>query len=44
VESEKLFNLGYENLYLATSFHKDSIQKPSWIKEIFSKSPENISK
>ena len=43
IESEKIFALGFLNLYLATGYEKDSIQKPVWIKEIFSKSPENIS-
>lgn len=42
IESEKLFYLGFVNLYLATGYNKSSIQKPSWIKEICSKSPENI--
>ena len=41
-ESEKIFAYGFINLYLATGHEKDSIQKPLWIKEIFSKSPENI--
>ena len=42
IESEKIFILGFLNLYLATGYEKDSIQKPAWIKEIYSKSPENI--
>lgn len=42
IESEKIFALGFLNLYLATGYHKDSIQKPFWIKEVFSKSPECI--
>jgi signal transduction histidine kinase/FixJ family two-component response regulator len=42
IESEKIFILGFVNLYLATGYEKDSIQKPSWIKEIYSKSPESI--
>lgn len=42
VESIKIFDLGFKNLYLATGFEMTSIQKPTWIKEIFSKSPENI--
>jgi signal transduction histidine kinase/FixJ family two-component response regulator len=41
-ESEKIFHLGFFNLYLATGYEKNSILKPSWIKDIFSKSPENI--
>ncbi len=43
IESEKIFQLGFLNLYLATGYEKDSILKPSWIKEIYSKEPENIS-
>jgi signal transduction histidine kinase/FixJ family two-component response regulator len=43
IESEKIFALGFLNLYLATGYEKGSIQKPAWIKEIYSKSPENIS-
>ena len=43
VESEKIFALGFLNLYLATGYEKDSIKKPAWIKEIYSKSLENIS-
>ena len=42
VESEKIFNLGFLNLYISTGYEKNSIVKPSWIKEIYSKSPENI--
>ena len=42
IESEKIFALGFLNLYLATGYEKDSIQKPAWIKKIYSKSPENI--
>lgn len=43
IESEKIFKLGFLNLYLATGYEKNSIQKPKWIKEVFSKNPENIS-
>lgn len=39
IESEKIYNLGFMNLYLATGYEKGSIQKPDWIKEIYSKSP-----
>jgi hypothetical protein len=42
IESEKIFALGFLNLYLATGYEKGSIQKPAWIKEIYSKSPEII--
>jgi signal transduction histidine kinase len=42
IESEKIFILGFLNLYLATGYEEDSIIKPSWIKKVFSKSPENI--
>lgn len=43
VESEKIFALGFHNLFLATGYQKDTIRKPRWIKEIYSKSPECIS-
>jgi hypothetical protein len=42
IESEKIFSLGFKNLYLTTGYERDSFQKPLWIKEIFSKSTENI--
>ena len=42
VESEKIFNIGFLNLFLATGYEKNTVIKPSWIKEIYSKSPENI--
>ncbi|HXH29791.1 MAG TPA: HAMP domain-containing sensor histidine kinase [Bacteriovoracaceae bacterium] len=41
-ESEKIFNLGFTNLYLSTGYEKESIIKPPWIKEIYSKSPVHI--
>jgi hypothetical protein len=39
IESEKIFNLGFKNLYLATGYGKEFIQKPDWILEVYSKSP-----
>jgi FixJ family two-component response regulator len=42
VESEKIFNLGFKNIYLATGYQKEDIQKPHWIIDIFSKSPDSI--
>ena len=42
VESEKIFKLGFLNLYLATGADEHTIQKPGWIIAIYSKSPENI--
>jgi signal transduction histidine kinase len=42
IESEKIFNLGFSNIYLATGYDKHYFEKPLWIKDIFSKSPENI--
>ncbi len=44
VESEKIFYLGFKNLYLATGYSEDCIQKPSWIIKIYSKRPESITK
>ena len=40
IESEKIFNLGFQNLFLATGYQKGDIDKPSWIKEVYSKGPE----
>jgi len=37
VESRKIRNLGFKNLYLTTGSPKTSINKPSWIKEVLSK-------
>jgi signal transduction histidine kinase/FixJ family two-component response regulator len=42
IESEKIFKLGFFNLYLATGYEKNSIQKPHWIKDVLSKSPEHL--
>jgi len=42
VESEKIFKNGFINLYLATGYERESFAKPSWIKEIYSKSPNDI--
>jgi len=44
IESEKIYQNGFKNLYLATGHEKESFVKPSWIKEIFSKSPDNVFK
>jgi len=44
IESEKIYQHGFKNLYLATGYEKESFVKPSWIKEIFSKSPDNVLK
>ena len=43
IESEKIFKLGFKNLYLATGYGKEYIKKPDWIIEVYSKSPEIIS-
>jgi signal transduction histidine kinase len=37
IESEKIFNKGFSNIYLATGYSPESISKPAWIKEIYSK-------
>lgn len=42
VESEKIFKLGFRNLYLSTGYLADSIDKPDWIKMVCSKNPNNI--
>ena len=43
IESEKIYLLGFLNLYIATGYEKRDIDKPAWIKEVYSKSPESIS-
>lgn len=42
VESEKIFNLGFKNLYMETGSPKGAIQKPSWILKIHPKTPKDI--
>jgi signal transduction histidine kinase len=42
IESIKIFNLGFMNLYLATGFQKEDVIKPAWIKEVYSKNPEVV--
>lgn len=42
IESENIFKLGFLNLFLTTGYEKNTVIKPAWIKEIYSKSPENI--
>lgn len=42
VESEKVFEAGYTNLFLATGLPQEYINKPKWIKGVFSKNPRDI--
>ena len=42
IESEKIFKLGFINLFLSTGFQKDDFQKPAWIKDIHSKNPRKF--
>lgn len=37
VESERLFKAGYSELFIATAHDPDSIDKPTWIKDIVGK-------
>jgi hypothetical protein len=37
IESEKIADLGFSELYLATGYSASDIDKPSWIKEIVGK-------
>jgi hypothetical protein len=37
IESEKIYDLGFKNLFLATGYSKEDIDKPSWIIEIVGK-------
>jgi len=32
--SEEIFKLGFKELYIATGYSADCIEKPSWIKEV----------
>jgi len=43
LESEVLLNLGYTKLFLSTGYNKESIVKPNWILEVYSKNPDCIS-
>ena len=40
VESEKIADLGFTEIYLATGYSAKDIVKPSWIKDIVGKRPE----
>jgi FixJ family two-component response regulator len=42
VESKKIFDFGFKNLYLCTGYQPDDIEIPFWIMGIFSKSPDCI--
>lgn len=37
IESEKIFNLGFKEIYLATGYSASVIEKPAWIKEVIGK-------
>ena len=37
IESEKLYQNGFKNLYLATGYNAEDIKKPEWIKKVFGK-------
>jgi CheY-like chemotaxis protein len=39
IESERIKDLGFDDLFLATGYLKDDIAKPLWIKDIVGKSP-----
>lgn len=40
VDGEKIYKLGFYNLYLSTNYPKGAIAKPKWIKSVLSKDPE----
>ena len=42
IESEKLFDLGFKNLFLSTGFEASQISVPAWIKGTYSKNPRKI--
>jgi hypothetical protein len=39
VESERIKDLGFDDLFLATGYSRDHLDKPIWIKGIVGKSP-----
>lgn len=42
VESKKIFELGFNNLFLSTGYTKDSIKVPNWILEVYPKTPSSF--
>lgn len=42
IESERIYQQGFSNLFLATGYQVNDINKPVWIKKIFSKDPKCI--
>lgn len=42
IESEKIYLLGFINIYLSTGYDKNNIEKPYWIKRVCSKNPAEI--
>lgn len=42
IESERIFKLGFKNLFLTTGFSKDHFQKPYWIIDILPKNPRDF--
>lgn len=41
IESEKIHELGFQRLYLATGYQKSEINVPNWILEVYSKNAES---
>lgn len=39
IESERLYKLGFKNIYLATGSSPEKIEKPEWIKGVLGKRP-----
>lgn len=44
VESEKIFKMGFTQLYLATGYLASDIDKPEWIVEVVGKRPNFINR
>lgn len=42
IEGEKIFNLGFKNIYLYTSYEELSFDRPFWIKRVISKDPATV--
>lgn len=38
-ESRKIFDLGFQKIYLATNYEADQVDKPNWIIEVRGKKP-----
>lgn len=42
IESERIKSLGFDDLFLATGYSKEHMEKPAWIKDVVGKSPSHF--